>query len=650
VDRTALEAHLATLGLRSDPGLGLDATITPETLARDTARRANTPRAASVGPLPHIALSGLGTGASANTHAATGGTADLEILTVLGEGGMGRVHLARQRSLGREVAIKTLKPEIADTRAVEMLHAEATTMGRLEHPNVVPVHAVGRDDTGQLLLVMKRIDGVAWRDLLRDPSHPRWSSLAERVEDRLEVHLDVLAQIANALHFAHGRGVVHRDVKPDNVLVGEQGEIYLADWGIAMRSGTTGPAELVGTPAYMAPEMVMGDPAHIDARTDVFLLGASLHEVLSGGPPHDGSTLHAVLAQALSSTGPTYGPEVPAELAVIAARAMAPRPEDRFPTALAFRHALDERRRHRGAVSLLASARALLSELTPAITRGQGEAEIDRRITECRFALVQALREWPESTEARVLLRTVLRLAIRHELDRESTGAARALLSELREPHPDLEREVGLLEARLASARSETERLRGLERDEDLHVGLGGRIATVSILVAFALGISAYMQTRTVSAATITHEMLLTIGSLLVAVTLGGMAIFRRQLLRNTAGRRVAGLLAASVVSLLVHRGVGVALDVAPAAILALDLVVLALICAACGVVVPRAAWSAAVPLTTLPLIVAYPAETPRLFGGASVLTLVALGGLWLWGLRAQRLARARQDARLPAP
>ncbi|GAB4114401.1 MAG: hypothetical protein OHK0013_49290 [Sandaracinaceae bacterium] len=626
-----LNAHLRTLGIDEALALALDATITPETLAR--ASQSSEPTLdPSVGPLPRIALSGLPRGTQPpHATAPAPELADLEVVRLLGEGGMGRVHLARQRSLGREVAIKTLKSEVADVRAVELLRAEATTMGRLEHPNVVPVHAVGRDDAGQLVLVMKRIEGVAWRDLLRDPSHPRWAALAPRREDRLEVHLDVLAQVANALHFAHGRGIVHRDVKPENVLLGEHGEVYLADWGIAMRLGRTGPPELLGTPAYLAPEMVVGDPAQLDARTDVYLLGATLHEILTGYPPHDAPTLQAALLHAYESPPPTYGPDVPRELAAIATRAMAARREDRFESALTMRHALDARRRHAGAIALIRQAEALLAELGREDVDEAARASRDRRLTECRFAFVQALRTWPESDEARAGLDAVLVLAVRHELARENAHAARALLAERSSTDTALEAEVVALEARLAARRADAERLRALEDDADLRVGLRSRVATFGVVTATALGISLYVQLRP---GPLEPTVTVGIALALAALVIGGLAVFRRHLLRNAAGRRVGWLLAASAMALVGHRVVAVAHGVGTSAILATDLVLFALVGACAGLLVPRAAWSALVPLAAAAATLRWPEHVATLFSVAGVLTLLAIGGLWLWEVR----------------
>jgi serine/threonine-protein kinase len=143
------------------------------------------------------------------------------------------------------------------------------------------VYSLSLDEAGLPVLVMKRIEGVTWGQLLRDPA-----AMAKHAPDRppLDEHLRILGQVCNAVHFAHARGVVHRDLKPDNVMVGAFGEVYVVDWGIATAFGPA--TQLAGTPAYMAPEMLGTPGARLSAKTDVYLLGAMLFEVLVGRAPH----------------------------------------------------------------------------------------------------------------------------------------------------------------------------------------------------------------------------------------------------------------------------------------------------------------------------------------------------------------------------
>src|SRR5690606_26732115 len=155
-------------------------------------------------------------------------------------------------------------------------------------------------------LVMKRIEGVPWSTLARDPSHPVWDEVRG---DRLVHHLRVLLSVCRAVELAHDRGFLHRDVKLANVMLGRFGEVYLLDFGLAisLEEARAHPIEAIqGTPQYMAPEML--DPARsLDERSDVFLLGATLHHLLTGRPRHDGESYGAVLFAAAASAPCQHG-------------------------------------------------------------------------------------------------------------------------------------------------------------------------------------------------------------------------------------------------------------------------------------------------------------------------------------------------------
>ena len=628
--RAGLGQHLATLGIGESIDLALDATITPETFARTRDHRSD--NEASVGPLPRIALSGV-VGDEARTHDAAS-SADLEILGLLGEGGMGRVHLARQRSLGRDVAIKMLKDEVSDAPATEMLRVEATIMGRLEHPNIVPVHAVGLDGAGRLLLVMKRIDGAPWRDLMRDPEHPRWQALAPRPEDRLDAHLAVLAQVANALEFAHQRGVIHRDVKPENVLLGSHGEVYLADWGVALRTDEASGQDLVGTPAYMAPEMIEGLRSRIGARTDVFLLGATLHEIVTGAAPNQGKNVHATLLAALDPTPKEYDASIPIEVAAVARRAMAKHPADRYASALEFRRALDELRTHRGSIALTRTARTLLAELEAThgnVAPTSGRDGVDRKLTECRFALSSALREWPENDEARRTLARCLRLTIRHELARGNPDAARSLYAELEGADATLDAEIACLEVDVRAREGELARLRSLDADGDLSVGLGARAAMLGLLLAIGVGMTIFVATHDGgSAASFGPWDVVRFGAIVFGALCLVLLAFGRRLLANAIGRRMTALFVLATGGLLVHRIVAAEHGVPPATTLAMDLVVLGVVAAASGTVIPRSGWSALPVPVAIAATFVFPDRVPMVF---SLATLAMLASVILVGV-----------------
>lgn len=403
---------------------------------------------------------------------------EFKILSLLGEGGMGLVHLALQRALGREVALKVIQPELVSKASVEALLLEARLCGRLEHPNIVPVHALARDHANQPQLVMKRVEGTSWFDLANDRDHAGWR---ERRGERLERHVEILLQVCNAVEFAHSRGVVHRDIKLENVMVGDFGEVYLLDWGIALQLGEPGEAGwIVGTPSYMAPEMVAADPALVTPRTDVYLLGATLHEVLTGRERHDGHDIYSVFGAATESAAAEYPAEIPPELASIVNRACSRDPEDRYGSVVELRQALTDFLEHRGSVRIADAAQQVLTELRTRIEARLGESSaaaetVDREATlqihqlfsECRFGFREALRSWDENLSAREGLQSCVELMARHELHARNYDAARTLVAELLDPLPELESRLEVLGEELRNqedARAELERLRSEQR------------------------------------------------------------------------------------------------------------------------------------------------------------------------------------------
>ena len=271
--------------------------------------------------------------------------AHYQMLGEQGRGGLGRVLRARDLRTGRLVAIKEILR--GSDAAVRRFRREALVTANLQHPAIVPVYEVGRWPDGQPFYAMKLVDGVTLASAIHD---------ATAVSDRLALVPHVI-QVADALAYAHAQGWIHRDLKPGNVLVGAFGETVVIDWGLAKRIAssdsetTLDPArdpgttpgddaatldgQVLGTPVYMPPEQARGDA--VDARADVYAIGALLYHVLAGVPPYHGAgTAANVLARV--TAGPPrplveLAPTVPVELGTIVARAMAHRAEDRYPSA-----------------------------------------------------------------------------------------------------------------------------------------------------------------------------------------------------------------------------------------------------------------------------------------------------------------------------
>ena len=306
-----------------------------------------------------------------------------EDLGLLGEGGMGEVRRVRDRDLNRVMAMKVIPTALMEHPAVlARFVEEAQCSAQLQHPGIVPVHALGRLKDGRVYFTMREVRGRTLSDVIAEvhaASRERWESGASGWTFRRLV--DAFVKVCEAVGYAHARGVVHRDLKPANVMLGEHGEVLVLDWGLAKvrglrdrvaeagdldvvitdRSSSGGPATRIGavagTPAYMPPEQARGEVDRIDARSDVYALGAVLYEILAGRPPYEGPSGQAVLRMVLA--GPpdppgqagrpardtwSYGPEsleeparggppLAEELAATCLRAMAREPHERHDNA-----------------------------------------------------------------------------------------------------------------------------------------------------------------------------------------------------------------------------------------------------------------------------------------------------------------------------
>ena len=238
-------------------------------------------------------------------HPATAVKDRLVLSHKLSEGGMAEIFIAEDRNLGRRMAVKRLLPGARrDDVRLGRLIGEAQVIAQLDHPNIVPVHELCEDADGELFYSMKLVQGEDLGVIL-DGQDPRF-----RDQDDMFKLMEVFLKVCDALAFAHSRGVLHRDVKPENIMVGEYGQVYLMDWGLALPVGgsveepdsetrrytVVGPTNtIVGTPGYMSPEQARAEVETLDNRADIWALGSILYLIITGKPPVVGGTpIHTI--------------------------------------------------------------------------------------------------------------------------------------------------------------------------------------------------------------------------------------------------------------------------------------------------------------------------------------------------------------------
>jgi serine/threonine-protein kinase len=394
-----------------------------------------------------------------------------ELGTKLGEGGMGEVLLCKDMRIGREVALKVIRAEHGSRPDLRRRFLrEVRVQGQLEHPSIVPVYDLGRDPQHKAYFTMKRVRGQTMEQILS--ALRRDDAETKRTHTRYKL-LSAFATACLAVHFAHTRGVLHRDLKPGNVMLGDFGEVYVLDWGLAkvvsadgkpspddsssttLLASSSPPAEgdaapagitatgvLMGTPGYMAPEQIRGELGELGPKVDIYALGAILFELLTHQPLHGRGTSNDLMRTTLAGVDVDAAfrredADVPPELIAIVARSVARHPDGRFATAREMHEALEsflngdrdlERRRelardHAGK-AYDAALRALEGDHTP----GQG-GKAHSHMSEAMREVSRAIALDPQNGDA---MRTLVRLmtqvprALPPEAQRELDALARA--------------------------------------------------------------------------------------------------------------------------------------------------------------------------------------------------------------------------------
>lgn len=449
--------------------------------------------------------------------------------SLLGEGGMAVVYLAEQQVPPRQVAVKRLRENTLEQ--AKQLFSEALLTGSLEHPNIIPVHEIRIDAHRGPEVILKRVEGVSLLEAYE----------ADGGTDRgLRALLAKMIHVCNALEYAHARGIVHRDVKTENIMIGQYGEVYLLDWGIAIDTAAMGTNRgTVGTPHYIAPEMVSGEPDTVDERTDVYLLGATLHYLLVGKPRHDAPTSLGSAVLAMTSAPYDYPPTVFQELGMLANRACALNPDDRPQNVTEFRLAIEDCLMHWDAMGTVRLAQPDCEFVIDAPSQEATLQEIVERFDAGALRLQIALSSWPGCKEAAVLL-TQIRLAmVRHYLKAEDATGASLLLDQVESSNDEEQEEILRLKRAVNAASDRESRVYQHAAANDMSgSSRGRRHASVAMLgvVAIAAVLTAYQQMTQVAQRTAGQGLFIwLLGSTIVAAVI---FVNRGAMLRNAAGRR----------------------------------------------------------------------------------------------------------------
>ena len=267
---------------------------------------------------------------------------DYQLIEEIGHGGQGLVYRARQKSLNRIVALKVIGlGRWATTAHIKRFRLEAEAAASLDHPSIVPIHEIGESD-GSCYFSMKLVEGRPLDEVVkREPMSNRRAA-------------ELIVKLARTVHYAHQRGILHRDIKPGNILLDADGEPHLTDFGLARlierESTITGTmVEALGTPSYMAPEQAAGDAAQLTSATDVYGLGAVFYHVLTGHPPFAGGTTYETVRLVLESEPRQpwlWNPKVDRDLSTICLKCLDKDPQRRYSSALALAEDLERWLKH----------------------------------------------------------------------------------------------------------------------------------------------------------------------------------------------------------------------------------------------------------------------------------------------------------------
>jgi eukaryotic-like serine/threonine-protein kinase len=487
----------------------------------------------------------------------------------LGRGGMAQVLRATQSAFCRDVALKRLTLTGAVARAA--FFSEARIMGLLDHANVVPVHSWVPQADGPPMLAMKLVAGKSWREVL---------AAREMPDANVDEHVRTLLQVTRCVEAAHDRKILHRDLKPENVMLGAYGQVYVMDWGIGVTTDRKLAAETgilhideapgpAGTPAYMAPELAEG-ALEQDERTDVFLLGAMLHEIATNRPLHGGPDLDTIRKHCLTGVREPFPHWVPEELRAIIDQATSVKAAQRYPSANAFAAALADYLAHREARALLELGEKSHVRMVEAVQRaaavGAATADDERMIhtllAELSFAAGRAAELWPAAAQANELRARAISTVFEHAVRFDQLALAERLAAECVDTAA-AQQVVAQLRAAAVQREAELVALRDASRRRDFKT-IGRPLGAVFIVSGLLGLIAAFISAWAIRADADRAMSIIAAAWLLVTLVPGALArlLLRRHALPNSlASPRVFGLWAAVAFACSLHGAIAWGMD-----------------------------------------------------------------------------------------
>jgi|GEM_PF-4675626 len=494
---------------------------------------------------------------------------------ILGIGGMGTVYLAEQKYPFRNVAVK--QAHNASTKAQATIFQEAMIAGALEHPAIVPIYEVQHNKLHGPEIIMKRIEGQTFLELIEEKQGTKgWIQRA----------FHICISICQALEYVHSKRILHRDIKPENIMLGRFGEVYLLDWGLAvpMDKAEHLPKGICGSLQYMPPEMLLGDPSILDERTDIFLLGATLYEAITGEAKYSGTLMEDIKEKIRSCKEKFIHSENGEMIGAIINKACARNPNDRYHSMHEFRTELEQFLERREAVVLRKMADQERKKLEEGFEKQLPAKLLFPHFHRARFAYERALEIWKEDIVSQKGLFHLLMTAIQFHLSRNELDVVEQLFKYAK-PNSSEEKDLFMIRfTQYEEMKNERRRLKEIASKYDFFPSMRSVVVVVITFVSIAIIALSFLKPLQQLDASLVSPELLFYHSIFYLFPVVLFLILGRELVqKNLAIRKVVIAMFGSIFVVMLHRWIAMEQGDASHAIIAVDLFILGAGFASCA-------------------------------------------------------------------